>query len=167
MATSFQLLQYNEHEYFYLSYENSDEQNYNQTHPKDFQSVLQKAFKMEDYTETIDSNTFGTTDADNIFSENCTVALLKQIRNIKQLDYFVNQRIEKLDKAFFRCKVCGHQTHKTCNIKYHIERKHFRGLQIQCSFCNEFFEQKPGERILSAHIRKHETSECVWRLRNE
>lgn len=175
MATSFQLLQYNEHEYFYLSYEDSDKPNNDQRHPENFQSLIQKVFKHEDYTR--DRNTIETkfNDADNIFSENCTVALLKQIRNIKQLEYLVDERIEKLNQtlvvtgdsssnqALFRCKVCGYQTNKVGNVKYHIERLHFRGLQLQCSFCNEIFAQHPGKKILSARIRKHEISECKWR----
>ena len=95
---------------------------------------------------------------DDLFSESYMQReLSKQIQNIKQLDYFVNERIEKLDHALFRCKVCGRQTHKLCNIKYHIER-HFTGLKLQCSFCKQIFEQQRGEQYISTQIRKHEAS---------
>ena len=173
MATSFQLLQFNENEYFYLSYEDSDEPIYDQRHPENFQSLLQKAFKKEDYT--IDSNTIETKEiiTDDKFSESYAVELSKQIKNIKQLDYFVNERIEKLNQsllvtgdsssnqALFRCKVCGHQSNKLSNVKYHIERHHFKGLQIQCSFCNTIFEQQRGVYNMSIQIRKHELRHSV------
>ena len=171
MATSFQLLQFNENEYFYLSYEDSVEPNNDQKHPENFQSLLQKAFKKEDYT--IDSNTIETKKifTDDMFSESYAVELSKQIKNIKQLDYFVNERIEKLNQSLvvtgdsssnqtlFHCKVCGHQKNKLCNVKYHIERHHFKGLKIQCSFCNQIFEQQRGRsNAMSIQIRKHEAS---------
>ena len=157
MRTSFQLLQFDEYEYFYLSYE--DKSIDDNMHPELLQNTL---LIKEGHTQFNNTTERISNDMDFMFSEGYTARLSNQISTIKQLEFFVNERWEKLDRSLFRCKVCSFQTNKLSNVKYHTE-KHIKGLQLECSFCDQTFDSKNSKGSLGTQIRKHEKSDCIMR----